>query len=102
MTEGGHGDFMQAALGLDTPMTLARLKSHLWNCAATLRRSAVRRTDWKAFILPPLSFKRLSDVWAAATAEARELYGAVEPIDSPETHRFQIPDGCHWEDVRAT
>jgi type I restriction-modification system DNA methylase subunit len=38
------------------------LKSHLWECAEILRRSAVDSTDWKAYILPPLFFKRISDV----------------------------------------
>ena len=93
---------MQVALGLDTPMTLARLKSHLWNCAEILRGSAVDRTDWKAYILPLLFFKRLSDVWDEETREAQALYGDVDPVDYPETHRFAIPPGCHWNDVRAT
>lgn len=86
---------MQVALGLDAPMTLARLKKHLWECAEILRGSAVDRTDWKAYILPLLFFKRLSDVWDEETREAQELYGDVDPVDYPETHRFQIPDGCH-------
>ena len=34
------------------------LKSHLWQCAEILRGSAVDRTDWKAYILPLLFFKR--------------------------------------------
>jgi type I restriction enzyme M protein len=93
---------VQVALGFDTPMTLARLKGRLWECAEILRGSAVDRTDWKAYILPLLFFKRLSDVWDEETAEARELYGDVDPVDYPETHRFEIPAGCHWDDVRAT
>jgi type I restriction enzyme M protein len=93
---------VQVALGLDTPMTLARLKNRLWECAEILRGSAVDRTDWKAYILPLLFFKRLSDVWDEETAEARELYGDVDPVDYPETHRFEIPAGCHWDEVRAT
>lgn len=93
---------MQVGLGLDTPLTLARLKSHLWNCAEVLRGSAVDRTDWKAYILPLLFFKRLSDVWDEETRQAQDLYGDVDPVDYPETHRFEIPAGCHWDDVRAT
>lgn len=45
------------------PLTLQDLKSHLWNCAEILRGSAVDRTDWKAYILPLLFFKRICDVW---------------------------------------
>jgi type I restriction enzyme M protein len=65
-----------------------------------LRGSAVDRTDWKAYILPLLFFKRLSDVWDEETAEAAEIYGDADPVDYPEIHRFDIPDGCHWRDIR--
>jgi type I restriction enzyme M protein len=78
------------------------LKSQLWNCAEILRGSAVDRTDWKAYILPLLFFKRICDVWDEETAEATNLYGDVDPFDFPEVHRFNIPEGCHWGDVRAT
>jgi type I restriction enzyme M protein len=84
------------------PMTLADLKSHLWNCAQILRGSAVDRTDWKGYILPLLFFKRLCDVWDEETAEATQQFGEAEPVDFPEVHRFTIPYGCHWRDVRET
>lgn len=84
------------------PTDLASLKSSLWQCAEVLRGSAVDRTDWKAFILPLLFFKRLSDVWDEELDEAIELYGEVDPIDYPEVHRFVIPEGCHWNDIRET
>src|SRR4051794_28624764 len=61
------------------------LKSHLWNCAEILRGSAVDRTDWKAYILPLLFFKRISDVWDEETAEAAELFGDVDPVDFART-----------------
>jgi type I restriction enzyme M protein len=76
------------------------LKSALWECAEVLRGSAVDRTDWKAYILPLLFFKRLSDVWDEETAEAVETYGDADPVDYPEIHRFDVPTGCHWRDVR--
>ncbi|MBX7513003.1 type I restriction-modification system subunit M [Qipengyuania sp. GH38] len=76
------------------------IKSALWNAADTLRGSAVDRTDWKAYILPLLFFKRISDVWDEETAEAGELYGEADPSHFPEIHRFQVPEGCHWNDVR--
>ena len=46
-------------------------------------------------------FKRISDVWDEETAEAQETYGDAAPVDFPEMHRFVMPDGCHWLDVRA-
>jgi type I restriction enzyme M protein len=84
------------------PRTLSALKSQLWACAEILRGSAVDRTDWKAYILPLLFFKRICDVWDEETAEAAQLYGDVEPVDFPEVHRFGVPEACHWRDVRGT
>lgn len=78
------------------------LRSHLWNCAEILRGSAVDRTDWKAYILPLLFFKRISDVWDEETADAAALFGDTDPVDFPEVHRFNVPEGCHWRDVRET
>ncbi|WP_353112671.1 type I restriction-modification system subunit M [Salinisphaera dokdonensis] len=74
----------------------------MWAAANTLRGSAVDRTDWKGYILPLLFFKRISDVWDEETFEAQELYGETDPSLFPEIHRFVVPDGCHWEDVRGT
>src|SRR3979411_199039 len=77
------------------------LKSHLRECAEILRGSAVDRTDWKAYFSPLLVFKRISDVWGEETAEAATLFGDAEPVDFPEVHRFNVPVGCHWRDVRG-
>ena len=78
------------------------LKSHLWECAEILRGSAVDRTDWKAYILPLLFFKRISDVWDEEAADAAVVFGDADPVDFPEVHRFNVPEGCHWRDVRET
>ena len=83
-------------------MDLQILKSTLWDAANTLRGSAVDRTDWKGYILPLLFFKRISDVWDEEQAEASELYGDADPSHFEEVHRFQVPKGCHWDDVRET
>ena len=80
----------------------ADLKSTLWDAANTLRGSAVDRTDWKGYILPLLFFKRISDVWDEETADASEIYGDADPSMFPEIHRFQLPDGCHWQNIRET
>ena len=85
-----------------TLLTQRDLKSELWNCAQILRGSAIDRTDWKGYILPLLFFKRISDVWDEETAEAREEYGDIDLDVFPELHRFTLPDGCHWRDVRET
>ena len=82
------------------PVGASRLRSTLWAAADTLRGSAVDRTDWKGYILPLLFFKRISDVWDEETAEAQAIYGEADPSLFPEVHRFAVPDGCHWHDVR--
>ena len=79
-----------------------QLKSALWEAANILRGSAVDRTDWKGYILPLLFFKRICDVWDEETAEAKETFGDEDPTLFPEVHRFQVPEGCHWRDVRET
>ena len=83
-------------------LPLKDLKSELWRCAEILRGSAVDRTDWKGYILPLLFFKRISDVCDEEAAEAREIYGEVDLTDFPELHRFTLPSGCRWRDVRET
>lgn len=83
-------------------LTHDELKPTLWNAANTLRGSAVDRTDWKGYILPLLFFKRISDVWDEETAQAAETFGDADPTAFPEVHRFSVPEGCHWNDVRET
>jgi type I restriction enzyme M protein len=77
------------------------LKSALWQAANVLRGSAVDRTDWKGYILPLLFFNRISDVWDEETADVRETYGEENPSLYPEAHRFVLPEGYHWNDVRG-
>lgn len=77
--------------------TLAKLESHLWEAANILRGSPVDRTDWKSYILPLLFFKRICDVWDEEHAAMLAQYGE----DFPDEHRFQIPEDCHWRDVRG-
>ena len=79
-------------------LTLTEFESHLWDAANILRGSPVDRTDWKSYILPLLFYKRICDVWDEEHRHAVELYGE----DFADEHRFQVPKGCHWRDVRET
>ena len=83
-------------------LTAQDLQSHLWEAANILRGSAVDRTDWKGYILPLLFFKRICDVWDEETSEAADIYGDAATSQFPEAHRFQVPAGCHWRDIRET
>lgn len=80
----------------ESKITLSDLESHLWEAANILRGSPVDRTDWKSYILPLLFFKRICDVWD----EEHEAMIAEYGDDFPDEHRFQIPEGNHWRDVR--
>ena len=80
----------------DDGLSLSVLQSHLWEAANILRGSPVDRTDWKSYILPLLFFKRICDVWDEEYSAAVETYGE----DFDDEHRFQVPEGGHWNDVR--
>jgi type I restriction enzyme M protein len=79
----------------------SQLESYLWG-AATLLRGVIDAGDYKQFIFPLLFFKRLSDVYDEEYEQALvESGGDVDYAAFAENHRFQIPDGAHWRDVRA-
>ena len=89
---------MLSSSTLPLPITLPQLESHLWEAANILRGSPVDRTDWKSYILPLLFFKRICDQWDEEHAAMLAEYGE----DFADEHRFQVPAGSHWNDVRAT
>lgn len=79
----------------NTKITLNQLEAHLWE-SANILRGPVDAADFKTYIFPLLFFKRICDVWDEECQEDPEL------ALFPEAHRFQIPEGCHWRDVRET
>lgn len=80
-------------------MTQAQLESYLWG-AATLLRGLIDAGDYKQYVFPLLFFKRISDVYDEERAAALALYGDEQIAELPENHRFQVPAGAHWNDVR--
>jgi len=85
-----------------TFITQTQLESYLWG-AATLLRGLIDAGDYKQFIFPLLFFKRLCDVYDEESAQLCEEFGEdVDEAFFPEAHRFQIPPGAHWRDVRET
>jgi type I restriction enzyme M protein len=83
-------------------LTFSQLEQYL-SKAAWILKGPIGASDFKAYIFPMLFFKRISDVYdeeyqtAMEESEGDEDYAAL-----PEFHRFVIPEGCHWDDVRAT
>lgn len=84
-----------------TRITQAELESYLWG-AAVLLRGLIDAGDYKQYIFPLVFIKRLSDVYDEERATALTLYGDEGLADLPENHRFVIPDGAHWADIRTT
>jgi type I restriction enzyme M protein len=81
--------------------SLSELESHLWE-AANILRGPVDAADFKSFVFPLLFFKRLSDVHDEEHAAALKEYGGDEESALfLENYGFQVPDGCHWQDVRT-
>jgi type I restriction enzyme M protein len=78
-------------------ITLERLESYLWESANYLR-GHIDAGDYKQYIFPLMFLKRLSDVWEEEYFDSIENYGE----DFEEEHRFIIPKGCFWKDVRET
>jgi type I restriction enzyme M protein len=83
------------------PFDIAFLSSQLWE-AANILRGPVDAADFKTYIFPLLFFKRLSDVYDEEfQAALEESEGDLEYAQFREHHWFQIPDGCHWNEIRA-
>lgn len=83
-------------------LTLSQLEQYL-SKAAWILKGPIGASDFKAYIFPMLFFKRISDVYDEEyQAALEESDGDEEYAALPEFHRFVIPEGCHWDDVRAT
>jgi type I restriction system adenine methylase HsdM len=83
-------------------LTQSELESYLWG-AAELLRGLIDAGDYKAYIFPLVFLKRISDVWGEEREQALEMYDRDEALANlPENHRFTVPEGAHWEELRAT
>lgn len=88
------------AAGGDT-ITLSQLEQHLAS-AADLLRGSIDQADFKQFVFPLMFFKRISDVYLEEFADALETSGGDHEFAAfAENHRFSIPEGSLWDDVRA-
>lgn len=76
------------------------LENYLWGAAIVLR-GLIDAGDYKQYIFPLVFLKRLSDVFDEEHDAAMEIYDNEELAYLPENHRFAIPDGAHWDDIRS-
>lgn len=83
-------------------ITQQELESRLWDAANSLR-GPVDPADFKAYVFPLLFFKWVSDTWDMEHSLAVATFGNdVSGQEEADYHRFDIPDGCHWDDLRTT
>ena len=81
-------------------ITLDELKSYLWQSAVLLRTN-IDAGAYKQYIFPLMFFKRICDVYDEETAKAIEEYGEdIDLYPENELHKFIVPKGHHWNDVR--
>lgn len=82
-------------------ITLGELEQYLAR-AADLLRGSVDQADFKAYIFPLMFFKRISDVYIEEFEQALEESGGDHEFAAfAENHRFAIPAGNLWDDVRS-
>ncbi len=82
-------------------ITIEQLESYLWHSAVLLRTS-IDAGAYKQFIFPLLFFKRISDVYDEECRQILKDYdGEEEALEWEENHRFLVPRGAHWDDVRS-
>lgn len=85
---------------MSTRITQRELENYLWGAAIVLR-GLIDAGDYKQYIFPLVFLKRISDVYDEEHAAAMDVYEDEELADLPENHRFAIPHGCHWDDIRG-
>jgi len=81
-------------------LTQQELESRLWAAANSLR-GPVDPADFKAYIFPLLFYKRVCDTWDDEHVKAKAEYNDdLTPEIEADYHRFQVPAGAHWRDLR--
>ncbi|HWQ38354.1 MAG TPA: N-6 DNA methylase [Burkholderiales bacterium] len=91
-------------------LTLQQLEAHLWG-AANILRGKTAGQDYKNYILSLMFYKRLCDQWECeaddAIADLERQQGRAFTENEKAVfrkrgeHRFRIPDGSRWGDVKA-
>lgn len=87
-------------VSMGSRITQRELETYLWGAAVVLR-GLIDAGDYKQYIFPLVFLKRISGVYDEEHAAALQVYADEDLADLPENHRFAIPAGCHWDDIRA-
>ena len=81
-------------------ISLEELEGYLWS-SAVLLRTHIDAGSYKQYIFPMLFFKRICDVYDEECEQILKEYGDKEALEWEENHRFIVPKGSHWQDVRS-
>ena len=91
-------------------LSLQQLEAHLWG-AANILRGKTAGQDYKNYILSLMFYKRLCDQWECEAGDAIAELETQQGRSFTEhekavfrkrgEHRFKIPDGSRWGDVKA-
>lgn len=107
-SKGKREDIVKSAIqaslfdASETKDEQTNLNNYLYKCCDILR-GPINQDEFKTYILPILFLKRISDVYDEETEKAKKDYGDdYLEFDEDEIHKFIIPDGYHWEDIRNT
>lgn len=86
---------------MNSGISQRELENYLWG-AANLLRGAIDPGEYKNIIFPLMFFKRISDAYDEEFEIAlNESGGDLDYASFSENHRFQIPEGSHWKDIRT-
>ncbi|SDL40957.1 class I SAM-dependent DNA methyltransferase [Arthrobacter sp. ok362] len=101
MTEDQAREYVNSSLVTVQPLSLSELENYLAK-AADLLRGSIDQADFKAYIFPLMFFKRINDVYLEEFAHALEESAGDHAFAAfAENHRFAIPEGTLWDDVRG-
>ena len=85
---------------MSTRIELSELETYLY-ASADILRGHVDASDYKSFIFPLLFFKRICDIYDEETEQLVKEYGEEgAAFMGASSHKFKIPKGSHWKDVR--
>ncbi|MDO4178855.1 MAG: N-6 DNA methylase [Phascolarctobacterium sp.] len=84
----------------EVKVSAQELFGHLFE-ACNILRGPINQDEYKTYVIPILFFKRISDVYDEETEKALIEYGDdMNLFEEDELHKFLIPIGCHWRDIR--
>ena len=92
---------LRSTISEEESITSQELFNHLFEACNKIY-GKVPKESYKSYIIPLLFFKRISDMYDEEYQTALKESGNDEEYANMAPHKFNIPEGCHWNDVRNT